>query len=144
GSWGEAEPGQGTIPLQRPAMDRAFTGTRSAADVLLAVAKKDAATGAKFPQADYRAWLFARLPGGNNAQTMSAALAKGMMVGAAGTPKVSRSTGASTARAVAALPPVARPTTALSAPSSGEFFLVTYPSPTLGDGRGANKPWLQE
>src|SRR5205085_8338487 len=100
--------------------------------------------GAKFPQADYRAWLFARLPGGNNAQTMSAALAKGMMVGAAGTPKVSRSTGASTARAVAALPPVARPTTALSAPSSGEFFLVTYPSPTLGDGRGANKPWLQE
>ncbi len=26
----------------------------------------------------------------------------------------------------------------------GDFFLVTYPSPVLGDGRGANKPWLQE
>jgi molybdopterin-containing oxidoreductase family iron-sulfur binding subunit len=28
--------------------------------------------------------------------------------------------------------------------SSGDFFLVTYLSPVLGDGRGANKPWLQE
>ena len=28
--------------------------------------------------------------------------------------------------------------------TQGDFFLVTYPSPVLGDGRGANKPWLQE
>ncbi len=26
----------------------------------------------------------------------------------------------------------------------GEFFLFTYPSPTLSDGSGANRPWLQE
>jgi Fe-S-cluster-containing dehydrogenase component len=26
----------------------------------------------------------------------------------------------------------------------GDFYLVTYQSPVLGDGRGANKPWLQE
>jgi molybdopterin-containing oxidoreductase family iron-sulfur binding subunit len=26
----------------------------------------------------------------------------------------------------------------------GEYFLVVYHSPALGDGRGANKPWLQE
>ena len=27
---------------------------------------------------------------------------------------------------------------------AGDFYLVVYPSPVLGDGRGANKPWLQE
>src|SRR5256885_9312309 len=26
----------------------------------------------------------------------------------------------------------------------GDYYLVVYPSPVLGDGRGANKPWLQE
>ncbi len=26
----------------------------------------------------------------------------------------------------------------------GEFYLAAYPSPILGDGTGANKPWLQE
>jgi molybdopterin-containing oxidoreductase family iron-sulfur binding subunit len=30
------------------------------------------------------------------------------------------------------------------ASTQGDFFLVTYSSPVLGDGRGANKPWLQE
>ena len=28
--------------------------------------------------------------------------------------------------------------------TSGDFFLVVYPSPLLEDGSGANKPWLQE
>ena len=28
--------------------------------------------------------------------------------------------------------------------STGDYFVVVYPSPTLGHGRGANKPWLQE
>src|SRR5213079_659447 len=28
--------------------------------------------------------------------------------------------------------------------TSGDYHLVVYPSATLGDGRGANKPWLQE
>ncbi len=27
---------------------------------------------------------------------------------------------------------------------SGEFFLLPFMSPILGDGSGANKPWLQE
>ena len=26
----------------------------------------------------------------------------------------------------------------------GDFYFVVYPSPLLGDGRGGNKPWLQE
>src|SRR5207244_1244220 len=71
-SWGDAESMRGTITLQQPAMDPVFSGTRSTADVLIAVAKKDAAAAVN------------------------------------------------------------------------DFYLSTYPSATLGDGRGANKPWLQE
>ncbi len=127
--WGDSEPVRGTIGLQQPAMDPVFTGTRSTADVLMTVAKKDAATASRYPQADYGAWLRSRLPGGSNAQTLGAALARGVMSGSV------------PARSVAAaVPPVQMPTTA----TTGEFFLVTYPSPVIGDGRGANKPWLQE
>src|SRR6185437_15035412 len=28
--------------------------------------------------------------------------------------------------------------------TQGDFYLAIVPSPALGDGRGANKPWLQE
>ena len=128
-SWGDAEATRGTITLQQPAMDPVFTGTRSTADILLAVAKKDAAVAGRFPEADYRAWLFKRLPGGGNAQTMGAALAKGMLPGSTAT------------RAAVPAAPLS-----ITAPANttGDFFLVTYPSASLGDGRGANKPWLQE
>jgi anaerobic selenocysteine-containing dehydrogenase/Fe-S-cluster-containing dehydrogenase component len=129
-SWGDAEPVRGTLSLQQPAMDPVFTGTRGAADVLIAVARKDAAMGARYPQADYGAWLRARLPGGSNAQTLAAALARGV------------TSGSSAARPVPPAPSAAIPIPAAS--TTGDFFLVTYVSPTLGDGRGANKPWLQE
>ena len=69
----------------------------------------------------------AAFPGG--ATAFAAALPKGL---AAGTLP---------ARTIAAAAPAPR----IQVPASqGDFFLVTYPSPTLGDGRGANKPWLQE
>ena len=32
----------------------------------------------------------------------------------------------------------------ISASDEYDFFLLPFPSPTLGDGSGANKPWLQE
>jgi molybdopterin-containing oxidoreductase family iron-sulfur binding subunit len=45
------------------------------------------------------------------------------------------------ARTLAAAAPAAqRPSPA----AQGDFFLITYPHAMLGDGRGANKPWLQE
>jgi len=128
-SWGDAESTRGTITLQQPAMDPVFTGTRSTADVLIAVAKKDSAVASRFADADYRAWLFKRLPGGGSAQTMTAALAKGILPGS------------SAARAAAPAAPAA---ITPAASTTGDFFLVTYLSPSLGDGRGANKPWLQE
>jgi molybdopterin-containing oxidoreductase family iron-sulfur binding subunit len=124
--WGDSEPVRGTLGLQQPAMDPVFIGSRSAADVLMTVAKRDASAASRFPQADYRAWLIARLPGGTAQR--AAMLAKGV-----GSGNITRRemTSGSTAPAAASS-------------ATGEYFLVTYPSATLGDGRGANKPWLQE
>jgi molybdopterin-containing oxidoreductase family iron-sulfur binding subunit len=119
-SWGDAQPVRGTLGLLQPAMDPVFQGTRSAADVMLAV-RGNTTT-------DYKTQFITKL-GGNAA--LSAALQKGMMPGTA------------TARTatVAAAPVTAR---AIPVPSGDNFYLYTYLSPTIGDGRGANKPWLQE
>jgi molybdopterin-containing oxidoreductase family iron-sulfur binding subunit len=129
-TWGDAEPLRGTIGLQQPAMDPVFPTLKGGtADAMIAVGKKDVANAAKFPAADYRTWLISTLPGG--AAALGAALPKALM------------NGSLPARTVAAAAPVAaRP----AAPAStGDFFLVTYAHPLLGaDGRGANKPWLQE
>jgi anaerobic selenocysteine-containing dehydrogenase/Fe-S-cluster-containing dehydrogenase component len=123
-SWGDAEPVRGTLSLQQPTMDPVFD-SRSTADVLLAVAKSDPQLASRFNVADYRAWLAARV-GGNAA--LRGALTRAMMPGTAAPRTVS------TARVA----PVA------SAAGTGDYQLITYVSPTLGDGRGANKPWLQE
>ncbi|HJQ21314.1 MAG TPA: 4Fe-4S dicluster domain-containing protein [Gemmatimonadaceae bacterium] len=131
-SWGDAESVRGTLSLQQPAMDPVFTGTRSTADVLIAVAKADATIAGRFADADYRTWLMKRLPGAANAATMADAYARGFTAGTVA-PRAAASTALSA--------PVA---TTAAAAQSGDFFLVTYPSPTVGDGRGANKPWLQE
>jgi anaerobic selenocysteine-containing dehydrogenase/Fe-S-cluster-containing dehydrogenase component len=129
-TWGDAEAARGTVSLQQPAMDPVFTGTRGIADVLIAVAKKEPTTAARYPQTDYGAWLRARLPGAGNPQTLAANLARGVGNGSV----------ASRTASAAATPPMQIPPAA----TTGDFHLVTFNSPTLGDGRGANKPWLQE
>ena len=128
-SWGDADAGRGTISLQQPAMDPVFAATRATADVLIQLAQKDPANAARYAQKDYRSWLMSRFPGGMNAFT--AALQKGV------------ASGAVAARAVVATAPAPLPSVAMDA-TPGEYFLVTYYSPVHGDGRGANKPWLQE
>jgi len=131
-SWGAAQPVAGVIGLQQPVMDPVFSGTRATGDVLLELAKKVPATATRFPHATYREWLMARLPGGQ--QAVAGALNKGLLPGSL--------PAAPAAPAVAAAPAAAPATT--TALGNGEYFLVVYPSPVLGDGRGANKPWLQE
>ncbi|MDX2184205.1 MAG: 4Fe-4S dicluster domain-containing protein [Gemmatimonadaceae bacterium] len=127
-SWGDADAPGGKIALQQPAMEPVFD-TRATADVLITLAKADVGNASKYPAENYRAWLTARLPGG--ASAMVAALPNGIATG---------STLKSAAPAHAA--PKAAP--ALGE-SQGEFFVHVYPSALLGaDGRGANKPWLQE
>ncbi|MGH7615923.1 MAG: 4Fe-4S dicluster domain-containing protein, partial [Gemmatimonadaceae bacterium] len=135
-SWGAAEPVKGVIGLQQPAMDPVYPNTLktlpaalATGDVLLLVAKKDAAMAAKVNAADYRTWVMANFPGGPTA--FAAALPKGV------------ANGSLPARTLAAAAPASRFPLPASA-GNGDLFLVTYPHALLGDGRGANKPWLQE
>ena len=126
--WGDAEPLRGTLSLQQPTMDPVFD-TRATSDVLIAVAKRDPGAAARYPQPDYRTWLTGRFPGG--AAGLTAALPRAFASGTLG--------GADTPRAI----PAVRASTPIEQ-SSGNMYLVVYPHPLLGDGRGANKPWLQE
>ncbi len=132
-SWGDAQSVRGTISVQQPAMDPVFPDTRGCADVLIAVAKKDPTNAAKYAFNDYRTWLIGRFPGGEKA--FAAALPKGVVAGSLGA--------AAPAAAAPAAPATARRSPPIAS-TQGDFVLVTYPSPTLGSGGGANKPWLQE
>ncbi|MBL0890851.1 MAG: 4Fe-4S dicluster domain-containing protein [Gemmatimonadaceae bacterium] len=125
-SWGDAVTTGGTLALQQPTLDPVFD-TRSTADVLIDLAKKDQALAARYNVADYRSWYISKFPGGASAFT--AALAKAQT---AASPLVATSsrTLSATAQAPAA--------------GTGDFFVHVFPSATLGDGAGANKPWLQE
>ncbi|MFM8566860.1 MAG: molybdopterin dinucleotide binding domain-containing protein, partial [Gemmatimonadota bacterium] len=115
-AWGDAEPVRGTLSLQQPVMDPVFD-SRATGDVLLAVARRGG---------DYRSYVAGRV-GGDTA--LKDAMPKAMARGSVAT------RGASRASATPA---------GAGAAQDGAFFLMTYPSPSLGDGRGANKPWLQE
>lgn len=129
-SWGDATAGPNAISLQQPAMDPVFGGTRATADVLIQLAQKDPANAARYAQKDYRSWLIGRFPGGMDAFT--ATLVKGVGAGAT----APRATAPAVAAPIVAAQPIEQTT--------GDFYLVVYPSPTLGDGRGTNKPWLIE
>ena len=126
--WGDAEPVRGTISLQQPTMDPVFD-TRATSDVLIAVAKKDPSNAARYPN-DYRSWLIGRFAGG--AAGLTAALPRGIASG---------SVGESTAARPAPSP---RDNLQPLEQTTGNMYLVVYQHPMLGDGRGANKPWLQE
>ncbi|HEY2377718.1 MAG TPA: 4Fe-4S dicluster domain-containing protein [Gemmatimonadaceae bacterium] len=128
-SWGDAQPVRATIGLQQPTMDPVFANTRATGDVLIALAKKDQAAAPRLTMKDYRSWLFGRLPGGE--QAVTAALTRGVMAGNLAP------------RPAAATTVTPRRVPTLST-TTGDYFLVVYPSPALGHGRGTNKPWLVE
>lgn len=123
--WGDAQPVRGTLGLLQPVMDPVFAGTRSAADVMVAVRGNGTIPAGE----DFKS-KFLQLRGSDAA--FAAALTKGMMPGTA-----QARSGSATVAAVPAQRTVTQRT-------GDDFYLITYPSPTLGEGRGANKPWLQE
>ena len=127
-SWGDSEPVRGTLGLQQPVMEPVFN-TRPTADVLLAMARADNAMSGRYPWATYRDFLMSRYAAGRGA--FSEAVGKGIGQGSA----MARTATATTAAAS---------TTTQAIGGDGEFFLVVQPSPALGTGAGANKPWLQE
>ena len=126
--WGDAEPIKGTLALQQPAMDPVFESLATS-DVLIRVAKGDPANAAKYAVDSYRTWLIARMPGG--AAAMAAALPKAVVAGSV------------LARTAKVATPAETPAADIAS-TSGDMFLYIYHHPALGDGRGANKPWLQE
>jgi anaerobic selenocysteine-containing dehydrogenase/Fe-S-cluster-containing dehydrogenase component len=126
--WGDAEPIRGVVSLQQPTMDPVFD-TRATSDILISIGKAEAAAAARYPFNDYRSWLISRFPGA--ASGLAAALPKGFIAGSIGYTPAARP-----------LPPV-RATVPIDQ-TSGSMYLVVYQHPLLGDGRGANKPWLQE
>ncbi|MBY0492018.1 MAG: 4Fe-4S dicluster domain-containing protein [Gemmatimonadaceae bacterium] len=125
-SWGDAVTTSGQLGLQQPTLEPVFD-TKATTDVLIELAKKDQALAAKYNVADYRTWYISKFPGGG------AAYAKALtQATVSGAPLM-----ATTARTLSA--------TAAPAPAGqGDFFVHVSFSPTLGDGTGANKPWLQE
>ncbi|WP_373060046.1 molybdopterin-dependent oxidoreductase [Gemmatimonas sp.] len=125
-SWGDAVTAQGQVGLQQPTLEPVFD-TKATADVLIALAKKDQTLAAKYTAADYRGWFIGQFPGGASAFTT--ALTKATI---SGSPLIATATRTLTATATAA------------DAGAGDYFVHVFPSPTLGDGRGANKPWLQE
>ena len=126
--WGASEPMRGTISLQQPTMDPVFD-TRATSDVLLGLTNAAAGGTPPAASADYRSWMFSQLGG---AATMTTALVRGMSSG--NLPVSARATRATTS--IRMVSPAAE--------ANYAFHLVVYPSPVLGDGAGANKPWLQE
>ncbi|MHB1070252.1 MAG: molybdopterin-dependent oxidoreductase, partial [Gemmatimonadaceae bacterium] len=138
-SWGIAEPVKGTLGLQQPTMDPVFN-TRATADVLLssltplpcfscpvdpAEEKRHAADVAQFPP-DYRGVVAAHIGGNGKLQN---ALPTGLLAG-------------SLPVRVAPVAKIMKP--AIAGEANGDFYLATYANLLMGDGRGANKPWLQE
>ncbi|CAA9322755.1 MAG: Molybdopterin oxidoreductase, iron-sulfur binding subunit, partial [uncultured Gemmatimonadaceae bacterium] len=129
-AWGDSQPLPNVIALQQPAQDPIFQ-TRQTADVLILAAKANQNTAARYGFADYRAYLISRFPGA--APAFTRALQTGL---AAGTiPARTAARPAATTR---------RQVQGGLDGTQGDMYLMVYPSTNLGDGRGANKPWLQE
>jgi molybdopterin-containing oxidoreductase family iron-sulfur binding subunit len=99
--------------------------------VLILAAKANPGTAGRYPFADYRAYLISRFPGG--APAFTRALQTGLAAGTLPTRTATRPAAATRRQVTGGLEG-----------TQGDMYLMVYPSTNLGDGRGANKPWLQE
>ncbi|HYM82128.1 MAG TPA: molybdopterin-dependent oxidoreductase [Candidatus Limnocylindria bacterium] len=137
-SLGDAEPLRGVYAILQPAMQPVpLFDAKPAGDMLIALAR-GAGFGQSFPDG-WRPYLEARwrplhgrFGGGRDFETFwRETLQKGGVWEEESAATPARWTGA---------PVFASP----ELKGTGELALVLYPSPALYDGRGANKPWLQE
>ncbi len=134
--WNDYQPRSGVNLLQQPVMQPVFD-TRQTGDVLLAVAQKAGGNAARRLNAttylDYLKASWHGLAGAQGFDTFwNEALQKG------GVWKESRLRGG------AAAGNVGRVTEAAWSVPEGRLALIAYPSSVFFDGRGANRPWLQE
>ncbi len=140
-SWGDALVRRSFMALAQPVMQPVFD-TRQREDILLQVAAA-AGAGDAFEVADYRAYvenvwrdLHARI--GDAAPSFEDWWHEALAGGGVGLSVQSQRTGAPALSAAAA-------NYAFATPEIGDdLALVTYPTVQFYDGRGANRPWMQE
>src|SRR3989441_4809160 len=131
--WNDARPRASVVALLQPVMQPVFPEARHTGDVLLRAAGRDQ-TFQDYLQGKWRE-LHRRQGGGKSfEQFWSEALQRGGIYGEAPVQPVRLAPGVAQ---LTAAPP------ALAA-GPGENVLTVFPSIGLYDGRGANKPWLQE
>ncbi len=129
-SWGDAAPRPGVRSLVQPSI-RPIFDTQALGDTLLATARAMGdGVAAKLPAGSFRGVL----EGAWSDVDWRAALARGGAFDPAGRDAPLR-VGAGIARLEFKEPQLE---------GDGAFVLLPVPSPLLGDGRGANLPWLQE
>jgi len=129
--WNDSRPRAGIYALQQPAMQPVFPETRQTGDVVLKIMGRPG-TFRDHLQGRWRE-LQRRFGAGKSfEQFWMDALQHGGVYG--DTP----------ARAVRLAESAARIAPAPAAAAGGDQTVVVFPHPVLHDGRGANKPWLQE
>ncbi len=140
--WNDYEPRAGVYSLQQPVMRPVFD-TRQTGDVLLAVASRfGGRAAAQFTAQTYKDYLqqqwqaLQRRVGDRRPfETFWVEVLQrgGLSTDSPPEPQVRLASTAGFMR---------QPST--WSPSDGQFTLIAYPSPAFYDGRGANRPWLQE
>ncbi|HEU5466384.1 MAG TPA: molybdopterin-dependent oxidoreductase [Gemmatimonadales bacterium] len=124
--WGDSRPRAGIFALQQPAMQPVQSNARGAGDVVASLAGKTG-TFKDYVQAKWKA------PKG---QSWADAVQHGGAFGDA--PSAGTRLGGDAPKIFAGAPAAAL------APGKDEYALIVYPHYALYDGRGADKPWLQE
>ncbi len=146
-SWGDDEPGAGIYGLMQPAMQPVFKTTKMLGDILLQLmnqlAKKTSNSEQPFYEYVKRRWqaLHRRLGVQMSFDDWwTEVRANGGVFNVRPPEQTSRPI-----RWVGSAATIGSVIEGLRrAPDRGEFQLVTYPSLAHYDGRGANRPWLQE
>ena len=130
--WNDSRPRAGIYALQQPAMQPVFPETRQTGDVLLRIVGRTG-TFKDYLQGKWRE-LHRRFGAGKSFEEFwMEAVQHGGLYGEAPT------------RAVRLAETAARIAPAAAASEgSGDQTVVVFPHPVLHDGRGADKPWLQE
>jgi molybdopterin-containing oxidoreductase family iron-sulfur binding subunit len=141
--WGDQEPEEGVHNLLQPTI-RPIFDTKATPDALLSIAARVGGDVARaLPWSDYRTYLREawreigreHAPGRPFEEFWQESLSRGGVWREVATRPVTLSTTVTNYDF--------RPTS-LEGEQAAELALLTYPSPNLYDGRGANRPWLQE
>ena len=130
--WNDSRPRAGVYALQQPAMQPVFPETRQTGDVLLRIAGRTG-TFKDYLQGKWRELHRLFGAGKSFEEFWMEAVQHGGLYGDAPTRAVRL---ADTAARIAPAAPASE--------AGGGQTVVVFPHPVLHDGRGANKPWLQE